>query len=145
MSVATRWLIAAVVFVAIEILPPATHFAFLALSVGALAASIVAAFFTPVWLPWAVFVVVSAALLPVMIPLARFLFMPKARGAQSEAAPGARALVLEPIRPSGPGIVKLGLEEWRANSESESFEKDEWVEVLRVEGTSLIVRKPTIS
>jgi membrane protein implicated in regulation of membrane protease activity len=69
-----HWLLAAIVFMAIEILPPATHFSFLCLALGALAGAIASAFTPIVWVPWVAFVIVSIALLPVLIPLAKFLF-----------------------------------------------------------------------
>ena len=69
-----HWLIAAVVCIILEIIPPATHFFFLCLSLGALAAAIISVYSPIVWLPWVVFVVGSIALMPMMIPLAKFLF-----------------------------------------------------------------------
>src|ERR1700689_809547 len=70
------WLIGCVAFVILEILPPPTHFFFVCMAFGALGASIAALFSSIVWLPWAVFAVVSVALPPLMIPLAKFLFTP---------------------------------------------------------------------
>ena len=69
-----RWLIAAIVFMAIEILPPATHFSFLCLALGALAGAIASAFTPIAWVPWVAFGLSSVALLPVLVPLAKFLF-----------------------------------------------------------------------
>ncbi len=74
MSPSKPWLIATVVLLVVEILPPAKHFSVLCLSLGALAASIAAVFSPLPWLPWVVFIIVSVALLPVLVPLARFLF-----------------------------------------------------------------------
>src|SRR5207244_4450543 len=67
------WLVACVAFVILEILPPPTHFGFVCMAFGALGASVAALFSPLVWLPWVVFVIVSVALTPLMIPLARFL------------------------------------------------------------------------
>src|SRR5687768_6004881 len=74
MTHSKMWLIASVVCVIIEILPPPTHFFFLCMAIGALAASIAAFFWPAPWLPWAVFAVTTIALLPMLIPLAKFLF-----------------------------------------------------------------------
>jgi len=141
MSLESKWLIAAVVFVVIEIIPPATHFAALALSVGALAAAIAATFSTISWLPWAVFAVVSVVLMPIFIPLAKFLFSKNHEIPVGPAA-GERALVIETIAAGAPGVVKINKDEWRARSAGdETLEKDQWVEIDRVEGMDVIVRK----
>jgi len=135
------WLIAAVVFLILEILPPPTHFSLLCLAFGALAASI-AAFFSPLhWLPWGVFVVVSIALIPVLIPLAKFLFTQKAHASNADALVGEKALVLEPIDLKTTGTVKIRGEVWSARTEQETFAKDQWAQVVRVEGTHVILRR----
>jgi membrane protein implicated in regulation of membrane protease activity len=135
------WLMAAAVCVIVEILPPPTHFFFLCVGIGALAASIVAYFFAAAWIPWGVFCVVTVALVPMLIPLARFLFTPKPHASNVDAMIGEKALVLEEVHPKMPGLVKVKGESWRAISEADSFRKDEWAQVVRVEGTSLIVRR----
>ncbi len=82
------WLIAAGIFLLIEILPPPTHFAALCLALGALAASILAFFVTAAWVPWVVFIVTSAVLVPFLMPLARFLFTPKSASAVEDKDDG---------------------------------------------------------
>ena len=134
------WLVACVVFVILEILPPPTHFFFVCMAFGALGASVAALFSSLVWLPWVVFAVVSVALTPLMIPLARFLFTPKPHASNADALLGQRALVIAPIRPGAPGQVKVKSEAWRAVCDEASFEKDQWVEVVKIEGASVIVR-----
>ena len=135
------WLIACVVFVILEILPPPTHFFFVCMAFGALGASVTALFSSLVWLPWVVFAVVSVALTPLMIPLARFLFTPKPHASNVDALIGQKALVTQAIAPHAPGVVKISGESWRAVTEADPFEKDQWVEVVRVEGASVIVRR----
>src|SRR5262252_8877873 len=100
------WLIACVAFVILEILPPPTHFFFVCMAFGALGASIAALMSPIAWLPWAVFAVTSVALTPLMIPLARFLFTPKPHASNVDALIGQKALVIEPIHPNKPGLVK---------------------------------------
>ena len=135
------WLIACVAFVILEILPPPTHFFFVCMAFGALGAAIAAVFFTAAWLPWIVFAVVSVALTPLMIPLAKFLFTPEPHASNVDALIGQKALVVEAVDPKQAGTVKVGGEKWRAVSQSERFEKDTWVEVVKVEGASVIIRR----
>ena len=135
------WLMACVAFVILEILPPPTHFFFVCMAFGALGASIAALFSTLVWLPWVVFAVTSVALTPLMIPLAKFLFTPKPHASNVDALIGQKALVTEPVAENKPGVVKVHGENWRAVTEKEPFEKDQWVEIVRVEGASVIIRR----
>src|SRR5882724_4397083 len=137
------WLIACVAFVILEILPPPTHFFFVCMAFGALGASVAALFFSNVvWLPWVVFAVTSVALTPLMILLAKFLFTPKPHASNVDALIGQKALVTQTIAPRAPGVVKISGESWRAISEADHFEKDQWVEIVRVEGASVIVSLP---
>src|SRR5580765_4007850 len=101
------WLIVAALCMIVEILPPPTHFFFLCVAIGALAASIAAFASTAAWVPWVVFAVVSIALTPMLIPLARFLFTPKPHASNVDALIGQKALVLEDIAPKTPGMVKV--------------------------------------
>jgi len=136
------WLIACVGFVILEILPPPTHFFFVCMAFGALGGAIAAVFSNLVWLPWVVFAVVSVALTPLMIPLAKFLFTPKPHASNVDALIGKKALVTEAIHPKAPGVVKISGENWRAVSEQDSFDKDQWVEIVKIEGASVIVSLP---
>jgi len=135
------WLTACVAFVILEILPPPTHFFFVCMAFGALAGAVAAVFSGLVWLPWVVFAVVSVALTPLMIPLAKFLFTPKPHASNADALLGQKALVLEAVDPKQAGTVKVGSEKWRAVSHDDRFEKDTWVMVERIEGASVIVRR----
>ena len=71
------WLMTAAGLIVVEILPPATHFFVFCMALGALGASITALYSSSLWLPWLVFVCASIALMPLMIPLAKFLFAPR--------------------------------------------------------------------
>jgi len=133
------WLIVAVLCVIIEIMPPPTHFFFLCLAFGALASALAAFFTSLAWLPWAVFPVVAVGLTPLLIPLAKFLFTPKPHASNVDAMLGQRALVVEPVEPKRPGVVKILGESWRAVSEKDRFEKDQWVHISRVEGASVVI------
>lgn len=136
------WLIAAVICVIIEILPPPTHFALLAVAFGALAAAVTSAYSALSWLPWVVFVVVSIGLMPLLVPLAKFLFTPRPHPSNADALIGQKVVVVDAIEPKVPGTIKHGGELWRAFSEQESFKKDDWVVVERIEGTHVVIRRP---
>ena len=133
------WLIVCVACVILEILPPPTHFFFVCMAFGALGGAIAAVFSTSLWLPWVVFAVVSVALTPLMIPLAKFLFTPKPHASNVDALIGEKALVTEAVDPSKAGVVKVHGESWRAVSQQGRFEKDQWVIIERVEGASVII------
>src|ERR1035437_2917781 len=135
------WLITCVVFIILEILPPPTHFFFVCMAFGALGGAIAAVFSTMAWLPWVVFAVVSVALTPLLIPLAKSLFTPKPHASNIDTLLGQKALVTEPIDPKQAGTVKIGGEKCRAVSQSERFDKDVWVQIEAVEGASVIVRR----
>ncbi len=140
MNASKAWLMAAALCIIIEILPPPTHFFFLCVAIGALGASIAAFFSTAAWLPWVVFAVVSVALTPMLIPLARFLFTPKNHPSNVDAIVGERALVMEEIHDKSAGVVKVKGETWSARSEGgETFAKDSWVKIVKVEGTHVFV------
>jgi membrane protein implicated in regulation of membrane protease activity len=141
MNTSKAWLIAAAVCIIVEILPPPTHFFFLCVAIGALAASIAAFFSAAVWLPWVVFAVVSVALTPMLIPLAKFLFTPKNHPSNVDAIVGEKALVLEEIHAKSAGVVKVKGETWSARSEAgDTFVKDSWVQIIKVEGTHVVVK-----
>jgi len=141
MTLWEKWLIAAAISIIIEILPPPTHFFFLCVALGALGASIASFFVAAPWIPWVVFGVVTVALTPMLIPLARFLFTPKPHASNVDALIGEKALVIKNIGPKSSGEVKIRGERWSAMSEGDSFNNDEWVQVVRVEGTHVIVRR----
>ena len=78
-----------------------------------------------------------------MIPLAKFLcFTSKPHIASNvDALLGEKALVTEEVHPDKPGVVKIKGESWRAVSEEGIFKKGEWVQIFKVEGASVIVRR----
>src|SRR5258708_24334030 len=128
------WLATAIVCIIIEILPPPTHFFFLGVAMGAVGAAVAAYFSSLSWLPWTVFAVLTVVLTPLLIPLAKFLFTSKQHPSNADAVIGEKALVIERIDPKAPGVVKVLVDVWRAMA-NETIEKDQWVEVLGVEGT----------
>lgn len=137
------WLLVAVAAVVLEVLPPATHFFFLCVAFGALAAAIVSFFAISSWPAWVVFVAVTAALTPVLIPLARFLFARRQQAFDLDALQNRKATVRETLGAKQYGTVVLDGELWRAYSESDTFQPGEDVLVSKAEKDHLIVRRPS--
>jgi len=137
-----HWLIACVVFIIIEILPPPTNFFFLCMALGALGAAIAAYFGAPIWLIWTIFAGLTVASIPLLIPLAKFLF---SRGttlpSNTDEILNQEADVVEPVDVRQPGTVKVRGELWRAYSEDGPHGKDEKVKVVRIDGTHVFIRR----
>ena len=97
---------------------------------------------------WIVFLVVS---IPSLLLLKRFADrVTRSREpfrVASDRAIGKTGMVLEPIIPhGGGGRVRVGTEEWRADPEDpEEIPKGSVIEVIRVDGTRLIVRRQSTS
>ncbi len=91
------------------------------------------------WLPWAVFVVSTAALLWLGRRLANRIHSTSGMPSNVDALVGQTAVVLEPIDPlENTGRVRIGSDEWRARATTR-FEEKELVRVIGVEGTTVIV------
>ena len=108
---------------------------------GALAALIASLCQAPLWLQIILFVVISAALLLALRPLARKYFTPRLTKTNVDAVVGAEGLVTERIdNLSATGRVKLGGAEWSARSTSgEALEVGTRIRVDRVEGVKVFV------
>ena len=136
------WLAVAVAGLAGEVVTAGTFF-LLPFGIGAAAACVAAFAGAGLAMQWLVFVVVSAIASAAVRPLARRLD----QGASSDGV-GARrwigmsALVLDDI-PPGPdatGLVRVGREEWRAQSrDGAPVPAGTQVTVLEVTGTRLVV------
>ena len=133
------WVAAAVVFAGAEIFVPG--FLLLPLGLGAAVAAIVA--FAGAGVPWQLgaFVVSSAALFAALRPLARRLNQaPDPAGVGANRMVGERGVVLDRLGPDDPGLVRVGREEWRADSRGEHvIEPGAHVRVVEVQGTRVIV------
>ncbi len=117
-------------------------FFILPFSIGAAFAAAVAWFGGGLVWQWAVFLVVSVGLL---LPLKRFADRVTPESAIAVAADrmiGKVGVVIEAVQPHGvTGRVRLGSEEWRAAADGEELiAADTAVEVLRVDGTHVVVR-----
>lgn len=140
---AAIWLATAAAFGIGEILIAGSFF-LLPFAVGALAASIVSVIGAHVLISWSTFLVVSVASFLGLRPLARRLdaAAPDVSGIGANRLVGATGTVLMPISatPGEAGMVKVGTEEWRADSRpGHAIAAGSEIRVVEVQGTRLVV------
>lgn len=136
----SAWFIFAVIFFIIEIITPSVFF-FACLGLGALVASAVSYWTTIWWLPWIAFVLFSIIFVSVTRPLARRYLSKTYRPANVDALVGKRGIVIEEINPqTAAGLIKVDGEKWKAEAK-EVIPINNWVKILKVEGTHLEVEK----
>lgn len=136
------WLAAMVVLLIIEGAVPGLVSIWFAL--GALAALLAAILHAPVWLQVTWFVVVSVVSLILTRPLARKYVNSKTQPTNADMLIGSDCVVRERIdNLRGTGAVLAQGKEWTARMESgeASAEVGEIVQVVRIEGVKLIVKK----
>ncbi|NOZ50487.1 MAG: NfeD family protein [Chloroflexi bacterium] len=135
------WLVVALTFFLAEVFT--AGFVLAAFGVGALAAALVA--FLGLGIDWqlVLFVLVSVVAIAYSRRFAERITGPQAEGVGVDRVLGKRAVVLEIIDPiAASGRVRVDREEWRAQSANdEIFPVNAIVEIVRVEGTRLIVRR----
>jgi membrane protein implicated in regulation of membrane protease activity len=135
------WVVLSVILIIGEIFT--AGFFLLPFGVGAIVAAVIAWFAVGPVGQWVIFLVVS---IPCLLLAKRFADrVTKGREplqVASDRAVGKVGLVLEAVRPHGAGgRVRVGREEWRAEPEgNEEIPTGAEVEVLRVDGTHLVVR-----
>ncbi len=139
---AVIWLAAGAVFGIGEILIAGSFFLF-PFAVGAVAAAIVSLLGSVV-LSWVAFVVVSLGSFFAMRPLAKRLDAnaPDVAGIGANRLVGTEGIVLAPISatPGDAGMVKVGTEEWRADTPAGvALAAGTKVRVVEVQGTRLVV------
>ncbi|HEY53093.1 MAG TPA: NfeD family protein [Caldilineae bacterium] len=134
------WLIIAMLFFLAEVMT--VGFVLAAFGVGALAAFLVALLGFDLQWQLLVFVVVSAISVVLSRRFADRVTGEQAEGVGVDRVLGKYAVVLTPIEPrEAKGRVRVEREEWRAESEDgQVIPVDTIVQVVRVEGTRLIVR-----
>ncbi|MFA6450764.1 MAG: NfeD family protein [bacterium] len=110
--------------------------------VGAIPAAVVAYFHGPVYLQLLVFAVSSGLLLAFCRRIIVKLDAGSPENVGADRMIGKAAYVLKEINvKNASGMVRVDNEEWRAESESgEIIPADNWTEVIRIDGTRLIVR-----
>lgn len=136
---AILWLVLMIVFILIEVSTVSMVSVWFAS--GALTALIASLCNAPLWLQIVLFVVVSAALLLALRPLARKYFTPRLTKTNVDAVVGTEGLVTQRIdNLSASGSVKLGGVEWSARSTSGApLEEGTRIRVDRVEGVKVFV------
>jgi membrane protein implicated in regulation of membrane protease activity len=137
------WLLGALIFAVGEIVTPVMFF-LLPFAVGALAAALLASLDVNLAVQWAVFVGGSLATFFALRPVARRLDRQgHDEGIGSRRLLGQEAMVLEDIPGPGDiglGLVRVGREEWRAESTDGSpIPTGSQVRVADVRGTRVVV------
>ncbi len=133
------WIVVAVIFFIAEIVTPS--FFLMWFGVGALSASIASVFLADVVTQGVVFVGISLMLVVLSRPIANRLTKKPPIGAVVDALIGQKARVITEIdSDKNTGRVRVGKEEWAADAD-ERIGEGENVEVVRVEGTHVIVKK----
>ncbi|MFZ1684930.1 MAG: NfeD family protein [Candidatus Zixiibacteriota bacterium] len=133
------WMAAAVVFLIVEQFAPTL--VALSFAVSAIAAGIYAQFY-PEQYYWqiGIFIIVTIVVLPITRKVAKRIVKPQPRESNVDAMLGKIALVTEAIHPDHHGKVRFEGEVWRASA-TEHIDVHDKVEVLRIEGTRVHVRK----
>ena len=136
------WLGAVVLFTLGEMVAPGSFF-LLPFAVGAAAATAGAFLGLPLGLQWLAFVVVSAVAFGLLRSVGRRLDLAHSGGTfGAQRLVGQSALVVREI-PGGPaavGTIRLGGEEWRAESMfSAPIRTGSTVKVMRIDGTRAVV------
>jgi membrane protein implicated in regulation of membrane protease activity len=134
------WAAMAIIFLIAELFT--TGFFLVCFGVGAAAAALLADLGVDPFIQVTVFIAVSGIAVLLTRPLTRRLNEQQKNFVGSDRVLEKRAIVLTEINPPlGAGMVRVDAEEWRATSEDgRIIAKDEIVEVLRIEGTRLVVR-----
>lgn len=137
------WLSAAVVFALGEMASAGTFF-LAPFAIGATVATVLSFVGAPVAITWVVFIALSIGSFAALRPLATRLDAAggNPRGVGAGRLVGESGVVLTPV-PSGPdevGMVRVGREEWRAQSaDGAPIPKDTQVTVVEVRGTRIVV------
>ena len=133
-----QWIILAVIFFIIEILTPGVFF-FSCLGVGAILGGLITLVSSQWILPWLVFIFSSVIMIYFVSPAVKRLVKFEPKKSNVDALIGREAVVTQEIIPPKMGLVKVGGELWNAES-SEKIEKDKKVEIVKIEGTHVVVK-----
>lgn len=135
------WAGAALLFFIAEIFT--AGFFLVCFGIGAVAAAILAAFGIDILWQFVAFIGVSALSVVLIRPFANRIGSHSHNAVGIDRVVGKQAVVLEEINPLlASGRVRVEREEWRADSaDGETIPKDEVVEVVRVSGTRLFVKR----
>ena len=131
------------VFVAGELAMPGT-FLLLPFGLGAAGAALLAFLGVSLAFQWLVFLVITGGAFAVLLPLQRRWsaehVLPPGVGADRLVGETGSVLETIPSHPTDTGVIRIGGEEWRAESESGSeIVKGAKVEIVSVRGTRAVV------
>jgi membrane protein implicated in regulation of membrane protease activity len=136
------WMAVGVAFLLGEMATPGSFF-MLPFAIGAVVACVVAFAGGGIGLQWLLFVAVSAAAFAAFIPLRRRLDSDEpVDGVGSRRLMNQEAVVISAVGPgpNGVGMVRVGREEWRAESATRvGIPEGAVVKVIDVRGTSVVV------
>ncbi|HAS72594.1 MAG TPA: NfeD family protein [Clostridiales bacterium UBA8960] len=111
-------------------------------AVGSLAALIASALGLNIVIQILSFIIVSAILIIYTRPVAKKVLKIGQNKTNVDALIGRKGYVIKAIQPREIGQVKLGGQVWTAKGEDHvTYEVDEEVEVLAIEGVKLIIKK----
>jgi membrane protein implicated in regulation of membrane protease activity len=133
------WLIVAVGLLIAEMVTPGAFF-FACLGMGALVTALAVYLEAPSWLSWFFFFGSSLLFVLIARPIARKCMEGETRPSNVDELVGQEAFVVEAVVPHKSGQVKVAGEIWKAKA-SEEIPAESLVEIQKVEGTHLVVRK----
>ena len=133
------WLIVVVVLFILEMVTPGAFF-FACLGLGALLTSLVSYFHAPQWSLWLTFFGSSVLFILIARPIAKKFMKGESRPSNIDELVGKEGIVTETIVPHKSGQVKVRGEIWKAEA-SEEISLDSLIEIQKVEGTHLVVKK----
>ncbi len=111
---------------------------------AALVSMILAFCSVDLWIQLVAFVAIALLLIIFMKPIFKNVFGVKPIATNADAVIGERAVVIEPIdNLAGKGQVKVKGQIWtaRAHDKDSTYEKDDVVNVIAIEGVKLICKK----
>ncbi len=134
------WLLLTVVLIIIEAATPMLVCIWSA--IGALAACVIAALGTPLWLQIVIFVAISVVLIILTRPLAKKYVTKKAIATNADRVIGAEGIVIQKIDSiENSGQIKVLGQVWSAKSENgEIVETGAHVTITALEGVKAIVK-----
>ncbi len=139
MSAALIWIVVGLGLLIVELFTMTFFLMWVAIAAFLAAAAVF--IYPAAWVPWVVFCTSAVVLLLATRPLARSIHGRATVASNVDALIGASGVVLQPVdNEQNTGRVRVGSDEWRARSCGVMIGASEYVRVLAVEGTTLIVQ-----
>lgn len=130
------WIVCGVVLAALEILIPGLVVIWF--GIAAVVTGLVAFFIPNQYVQFAIFIVLSGALVLLAQRIARRITRPEPEPVGANRMPGAVGIVSQEIKPPEVGRIKVAGDEWRAEADA-ALSVGTRVRVLRVDGTRVFV------